>query len=288
MKKILCIYHSADLDGHCSGAIIKYKFHDAVMYPMDHGDIINWDKIKKFDIVYICDFVLNPFSEMIKLENMKNIHLIWIDHHLSAINDSKNCIIKFFGIQKTGIGACELTWKYIFPNKQVPKCVKLLSQYDVWDHSHPDTLPFQYGMKAIGDTHPINKNMYKWNNVFLSDQKFIDKTCMDGEAIISYNNNFNRNMCNIQAFETVIDGYKAIACNRGLESSQMFKSIWDNKKYDIMISFYLSKNMHWFISLYTDKENINVGEIASRYGGGGHKQAAGMDLKKLPFNIKNN
>ncbi len=286
MSTILCIYHSADLDGHCSGAIIKHKFPNAVMYPMNHGDIIDWDKIKKFDIVYICDFVLNPFSEMIKLENMKNIHLIWIDHHQSAINYLKESKKVIFGIQKVGVGACELTWKYIFPDKKVPRCVKLLSQYDVWDHSDSNTIPFQYGMKSKGDTYPTNNNMYKWVNVFLSNQRFIDKTCKDGDVIISYKNEFNKNMCNIQAFETVIDGHKAIACNRGLESSQMFKSIWNNKKWDLMISFYLSKTCKWFVSLYTDKKGINVSEIAIKHGGGGHIQAAGFECKQLPFSIE--
>jgi nanoRNase/pAp phosphatase (c-di-AMP/oligoRNAs hydrolase) len=37
----------------------------------------------------------------------------------------------------------------------------------------------------------------------------------------------------------------------------------------------------WIISLYS--RNIDVSEIAKKYGGGGHKGAAGFHCKDLPF-----
>lgn len=283
MGSKLCIYHSADLDGHCSGAIIKYKYPDAVMHPLDHGDEIDMNWVCDFDTVFICDFVLSPFSKMVELN--KKVSLIWIDHHKTAIDAMKEDGDVFFGIQQNGIGACELTWKYLFPSEPVPRGVKLLAQYDVWDHSDLDTLPFQYGMKSIGDTHPIKDNMYKWNNVFFNDHKLFEKTCNAGDAVIAYRDLLNKRICEVQAFETVIDGYKAIACNRGLESSQMFETVWDKEKYDLMISFYLSKDMQWCISLYTNKEGIDVSVIAKKYGGGGHVQAAGCSVLILPFDV---
>jgi nanoRNase/pAp phosphatase (c-di-AMP/oligoRNAs hydrolase) len=37
--------------------------------------------------------------------------------------------------------------------------------------------------------------------------------------------------------------------------------------------------------MYTDKEGVHVGNIAKKYGGGGHPGAAGFICKELPFNI---
>ena len=34
---------------------------------------------------------------------------------------------------------------------------------------------------------------------------------------------------------------------------------------------------------YIPKKNIDCSEIAKKYGGGGHKQAAGFQCKELPF-----
>jgi nanoRNase/pAp phosphatase (c-di-AMP/oligoRNAs hydrolase) len=45
--------------------------------------------------------------------------------------------------------------------------------------------------------------------------------------------------------------------------------------------FYFAKNK-WVVSLYTTKD-IDVSEIAKKYGGGGHKQAAGFTCDKLPW-----
>jgi len=40
----------------------------------------------------------------------------------------------------------------------------------------------------------------------------------------------------------------------------------------------------WTVTLYS-RDGINVGEIAKKYGGGGHANAAGFQCEKLPFAI---
>lgn len=41
----------------------------------------------------------------------------------------------------------------------------------------------------------------------------------------------------------------------------------------------------WLVNLYTYREDVNCGEIAQRYGGGGHRKAAGFICPELPFQI---
>lgn len=40
-------YHSADLDGFCSGAIIKYSFPECELIPINYGDTFPWEIIHK-------------------------------------------------------------------------------------------------------------------------------------------------------------------------------------------------------------------------------------------------
>lgn len=129
---IHCFYHSADLDGHCSGAILKYRFPDAVMHPINYGDPFPWEEIHPDDEVYMVDFALQPFNLMIKLG--KHCELIWIDHHKSSIDEVFACpaIIRAKHTLNPGKAACELTWEYLFPDKPVPLAVKLLGLYDSW------------------------------------------------------------------------------------------------------------------------------------------------------------
>lgn len=137
---IRCFYHAADLDGHCSGAIIKYRFHEAVMYPINYGDPFPFEEIQPDDEIYMVDFALQPFDDMIRLASMCELH--WVDHHKSAI-DKFHKYLKFIPLHydknefyktelSTSMAACELTWEYLFPNRPVPLAVKLLSAYDAW------------------------------------------------------------------------------------------------------------------------------------------------------------
>ena len=75
-----------------------------------------------------------------------------------------------------------------------------------------------------------------------------------------------------------------IALNKMLTNSQIFDSVWDNQKYDAMLTFGWRKGK-WTVSLYSDKDDIDVGIIAKGRGGGGHKGAAGFQVDVLPFNL---
>jgi uncharacterized protein len=270
-----CFYHAADFDGRCSAAIVKYFNPDCELIGINYGDEFPWYEIKFNETVYMLDFSLQPFIDMIKLRDRCN--LIWIDHHISAIKDMENSKLKFDGIQKDGIGACNLTWNYFSENK-VPLSVKLLAEYDVWIHDDERTLPFQYGLKT---EETIPNNLRLWKRLF-EDENFVGNIIYKGEYILKYVENENNIYCKSCSFETELEGYKCIAINKMITNSKMFDGYYDNKIHDIMLTFGF-RNGSYTVSLYTDKESIDVSIIAKKYNGGGHKQAAGFQCLELPF-----
>jgi oligoribonuclease NrnB/cAMP/cGMP phosphodiesterase (DHH superfamily) len=281
---IKCFFHSADLDGHCSGAVVKYKYPDTELIPINYGYKFPWDKINKDDIVFVVDFHIDPVENMYKLYDLLKENFIWIDHHITAINDIKNNYpeleTKIKGLRVNGTAACILTWKYLFPNELLPSAINLLGRYDVWDIDEP-VLNFQYGMR-INDTWPITQSSF-WTKIIENHYDIVQKTINNGTIIRPYEERQYEIYVKSQAFEITIEGLKAIVVNRRLISSIFFKSIWDHSKYDLMISFGIKKNCTWDMSFYTDKPNIDVSKIAQKYGGGGHVQAAGVNgLKELP------
>ena len=180
-----CFYHSADLDGHCSGAIIKYLHPECEMIGINYGDVFPWETIQKWEIVYMVDFALQPFNpNMINLNEKCN--LVWIDHHKSAIEEWQEAFpggevmaiegARCFDNSQAG---CRLTWDYIF-NEEAPRAIKLLSDYDVWNHSDPDTLPFQFGMRQY-DTSP--ENTVFWREVWEIDD-VVDSIIYEGQIIL--------------------------------------------------------------------------------------------------------
>jgi len=82
-----CFYHSADLDGHCSGAIVKHFNPECEMFPINYGQTFPWEKIQEDEWIYMVDFSLQPFEDMVKLNQSCN--LVWIDHHATAIEDRR-------------------------------------------------------------------------------------------------------------------------------------------------------------------------------------------------------
>ena len=275
-----CFYHSADLDGHCSGAIVKMKYPECELIGINYGDDFPWGSIKQGELVFMVDFSLQPFSDMIRLDNISQ--LIWIDHHKSAIIDAKEAEWTIDNKKlREGIGACQIVWENMFiaPNV-IPTFIKLLAEYDVWNHSDPRTLYFQYGMRQFKDTKPENQDL--WQSLF--DVEEVQRIVEIGKVIIKYQDSENEKYCSARSFDVELDGLNCIAVNKGLTNSKVFDSVWDVEKYDAMLTFCLmSPERGWTISLYTDKPSVDVSIIAKNRGGGGHKQAAGFQCVELPF-----
>jgi oligoribonuclease NrnB/cAMP/cGMP phosphodiesterase (DHH superfamily) len=281
-SNIKCFYHGSDLDGKYS-SMITYLFfnnnksYNIEFYPLSYEDDFLFSMIDKEDEVIMLDFCLQPESKMIQLKKSCK-QLIWIDHHKSSIESLKN--EKIDGIQKVGKAGCELTWEYFFTNFNIPEVIRLLGRYDVWDKSNlfeweNRILPFQFGMRIYNFEH----NYELWTEILQKD--FIENTIKKGKAIIKYLEKDNADFALLNSYEIEIDGLKAIVMNRK-GNSQMFNSVWDKDKYDCMVG-YVHNGEVYTISLYTDKPGIDVSLIAKKYGGGGHKQASGFQIKELPF-----
>ena len=73
------------------------------------------------------------------------------------------------------------------------------------------------------------------------------------------------------------DGLKACAMNCFEKSSDAFAGVIDN--FDVCITyFYSPENKNFEVHFYSVKPEVHVGEICQKYGGGGHKGAAGCSM----------
>ncbi len=181
--KTVCIYHSIDLDGWMSAAIVKHWWKEnnikngekisSLVFKDDGEDTLISSKetitfigynygqpipdLSEYDKVIMCDISF-PKEEMDKLY-ISTKDIIWIDHHISAIKDNVTFNIEkggfyptnYDGIRDINFAACELTWKYFFSNETMPEIVRLLGRYDCFGHKGTDeeetVLQFQYGAR---------------------------------------------------------------------------------------------------------------------------------------------
>lgn len=142
--KTICIYHSIDLDGWMSAAIVKHWFlknnENGIVYesPYSDGTIVSNKEneislsmfgfnygneipnLSKYDKVIMCDISFPP-DYMKHLVDRLSLNFIWIDHHISAIKscpqtlsyaNSVDDVMPVSGLRRTDFAACELTWLY--------------------------------------------------------------------------------------------------------------------------------------------------------------------------------
>lgn len=281
-----CFYHSADLDGHCSGALVKLEHPECEMIGINYGDPFPWDTIGSDEVVFMVDFSLQPFSDMLRLNSACGV-LYWIDHHKTALDAMIESGVRFNGLQRDGMGACALVWEFLFGSAPTrmdmyPHFVDLLARYDVWEHSHPDCLAFQYGMR-MQNTLP---GEYVWHCLAsgsgAENGRYLLEIVDRGRVVLNYEAQQNEKYAKATAFETELRGLRCIAMNRLLCNSKAFDAVVDPEKHDAMLAFGWRKG-EWKFSLYAVRDDVDVSAVAKHYGGGGHRGAAGFQCAYIPF-----
>lgn len=293
-----CLYHS-DQDGECSGFWVKYfekngelSYDDFILakYEME----LPLNKIKKDEKVIIVDFSFEP-DEMKELMK-KTENIVWIDHHKTAIDKYKDFPFDFPGIRMVGYGACYLTWLYFSRNfkpamtakeiervyqEECPRFTRLISDRDVWKHEFKESSTFYLGLQAE-NTHPTSKI---WMSMNFSNSE-VNDIIDDGQVIEKYRDNQANSYVQQWSKEYKWLGHKCLMMNLGPSGSEMFGDVSKTDEYDILVPFAMDmKSDMWRVSLYAghNKKKIDVGEIAKKFGGGGHAGASGFQCKKLPW-----
>lgn len=292
---MICIYHSRDLDGFTSGAIVK-RWHELStsskhlkLIGYDYGMPFPYHEISAGEKVIMVDVSLK-MPDMFKLAKQigsaKNF--IWIDHHISAIKEYESFVSEseehknfLTPVLENGIAACEVSWKYLFKDQPMPEAIKLLGEYDTWRNSdeyrwNERILPFQFGMRLYCNS----PETFETNVIGPGGMSVVNDIIASGKTVLKYQAMVNEAQCKKASFEMIFQGLRAICLNGGGFNSDVFKSVYDEKKHDIMMPFQFD-GKQWTISLYSTKPYVDCSVIAKAQFGGGHKQAAGFQVKDI-------
>jgi oligoribonuclease NrnB/cAMP/cGMP phosphodiesterase (DHH superfamily) len=278
---MIIVYHRKDNDGFCSAAIIRKKYPDAEFIGWNYGDECKQflDFIDEEIIVVDISF---PMNIMYNIASRNK--LTWIDHHASKIADYIAFEHSFDNninvVLEVGRAACELTWEYIFPDKMMPASVEYLGMYDTWrgygsDEWNHNTLPFEYGMRSIcSSLETFPKFILNYD-----EDGAIDSIINNGRIVIGYQNVVDSKLCSANSFIRSFKGYRALCLNVPYIDSNTMQSVFNASEHDLMLSFvYTGK--HWSCSLRSVGD-LDVSAIAKSMGGGGHKNAAGFEVKSF-------
>lgn len=285
-----CFYHG-DNDGKCAGFWVKklaehYDGYEQEFIQINYGAEFPFETIHPNEQIYIVDYSILP-EEMDRLLYITK-DVTWIDHHISAIKKYEDYPHEIKGVRYNGVAGCMLTYCYLrhmdngritfneLMTKDAPMFTKYIADYDVWTFEYgDDTRKFNLGSE-LHDLSPDGELLERVYN-FSIDQSFCSEIIKQGETIMQYRDNWAKDYCKSKGFETELNGHKCYALNLAMISSDHFKSV-NEDDYDMFIGFSFDGKI-WTYSLRSSK--IDCSEVAVKYGGGGHKGAAGFTSKEL-------
>lgn len=291
----VCFFHRADLDGKCAAAIVKQHFdNDVELIGINYGD--DYEKVVfsrpnlADEVVIMVDFCLQPWNLMVRLLSACK-HLIWIDHHSESVKEYVAWSgRRIDGIRNTDLAGCELTWRYFHNDEAMPKAVELIGRYDLWQWKDvPGALEFQMGMR-MEETWP-GKDGDLWGRLIMDDTcEVVDRLIEQGRIVLRYKR--QQDMIHIKAagFNLSWKGMTWLAINEMFNNSELFNAAYDPEFHHGMLTFGW-RNGQWHVSIYTTRDDIDCGAIATamgkelKTGGGGHKKAAGFQARELPFDL---
>ena len=323
LTKNVCIYHSIDLDGWISAAIVKHWFEqekerlngreevtmDFIGY--NYGQPI--PDLSEYNRVIMCDISF-PVEEMDNLNFRLRNNFIWIDHHISAIDFNFK---DHNGLRNIKFAACELTWLYFMTNvnklhfddrdiETMPEIVRLLGLYDSFRHKNTNeetkVLEFQYGARqvisdyenayhelliAIDEQNKTRDEVlttYRFEDIHVMGMSIYKYLCT--EAKQSYKNGFEITLQEpfVGEWGSGKDNRKFICINKERFNPISFRIDYHADGYDGAMCWHLGADKTVNISFYNDNGQVDCSAIAKEFGGGGHRGAAGCRMSINDFN----
>jgi len=283
-KKVTILYHDNCVDGFTAAwvaslAVKKNGLEHVTSYKAVNYNQ-NWNEMGIPALccdadVFVLDFSF-PREYMLHLRDISRsieVH----DHHITSQKDCEGLDFCFFDNTKSG---AMLAWERFFPdNGGLPgpmKIVKYVQDYDLWKFE-------------LEDSEEINAYIHCMEKTFPNWEKLASELNMHSDKPIYYGKGILQLMAHqIQAaikypILVNIDGHFVYAINLST-SNLISKTVGALAKLEpesFAASFFMRQDGKWIFSLRSTDKGIDVGEIAKRQGGGGHKNAAGFESSNL-------
>jgi len=274
MKNVV-LYHGNCFDGMASAWAAWKKFGDDAEYiPVNYGnelpELRQYARSPKDIDLYIVDFSY-PRDILVGLKDIFN-KLVVLDHHKTAKANCEGLDFCIFDMEKSG---ARLTWEYFHPMiwdnhtpQGTPKLIQYVEDRDLWRFALPDS----EAINAYIQSFPMTLDAYQflWSTLELN----FEQCKYQGQAIERYKQTMVETQARA-AVMRVIGGCHVPVVN----SSILFSEVGN---------YLCQHNTAPFAAYYVDRADglrqwglrsigdFDVSEIAKKYNGGGHKNAAGV------------
>lgn len=215
--------------------------------------------------VVILDFAFNNATTKKMIEEADS--LLVIDHHKSAMVELHDISNTHFDMTKSG---AILSWEFFHPGKEPPKFVQYIQDRDLWTWE----LPYSKEFAAAFDMIPFEFEEFEK----FEDDSVFDDAVKRGSYILAYSKTVVKKVCE-KAQLRKLDGKEVLVVNASHWMSEIGSRLAPDCDF-AMIWYWDHEARETKVSLRAFHETVDVSEIAKKFGGGGHKKAAGFQLPK--------
>lgn len=306
MKRPLCIYHGNCADGFgaawvvhkfFSGEVELYagtyqtpppdpKGRPVIMVDFSYKRDVMLEFAKKSAGVLILDHHKSAAEDLlgdapiINLDNYEGIvdwKRVADSFSLDAMENVAGQVYALFDMNRSGAG---LAWDFFFPKRPRPRLIDHIQDRDLWRFKIPGTREVQAALFS----YPYDVDVW----TALIDNTDLDHLLMEGRAIERKHHKDVAELLKSMTRFMVIDGHRVPVAN--------LPYIYTSDAGNAMADGWPFAACYWdtpegrVFSLRSKDNGLDVSTIAAKYGGGGHRNAAGFRVtydEATKFEIRN-
>ncbi len=265
---IYVLYHSSCYDGFGAAYAAWKKFgNDAKYIPVSYGkpppDMPDAKEIYIVDFSYDADVI----SEL----TVPNTKVVVLDHHKTAEEKLKPLLglanpLVIFDMNRSG---ALITWEYFHGDgfKEVPKLIKHISDRDLWTFNMPGSKEVHSALVSL----PFDFEVW--------DKLSVDQLILEGAACLRFESSVVDKVVS-KSWLTTIDGHEVPVVNTSAHWSEVGHALlekYPDKPFAAAFTTFKEITM-WSLR---SRGDFDVSEVAKKFGGGGHKAAAGFQATRV-------
>ena len=278
-------YHKNCADGITAAAVAEYWFRQAgfnkprKFIPVQYEERFPIEEVEPNENVVIVDFSIDPQEMKDLLKITKKVK--WIDHHKSAIDkyDKFKDTEKIEGIRSVDRSGAYLMWKFLAPTHEPPMIVKYIDDHDRFVHQYEESHAVRSGVMALSQMDPVADQDELWQPLMENDQDMLNQVIDVGNILETNADNYRRDA---KGYKLEFEGLTFLVMNK-MGNSLNFKYIDDGTCDGLMTWMFDGEGYVYrmYHSRRGKRENVDLSEIAVKYGGGGHPGACGFYSKEF-------
>lgn len=244
--------------------LLGFKFgdEDTEYLAANHGDAPP-DVAGRDVIIVDFSYKRNVMCDM--YYNAKSLRVL--DHHKTAQADLEGLAFATFDMERSGAG---IAWDVLHEGKPRPWLVDYVEDRDLWRFKLHESKTVHAWISAKS-----RDSFKEWSVLAGQD---VDAMRERGVAVLAYIDKYVDEMCG-QARTIEFEGYKVPIVNAPyVNISDVLNKLAE--KAPLAVGWFQGADGKYKYSLRSNKDSdVDVSEIAKKYGGGGHKNAAGFLLE---------